>query len=561
MAWLATILVGFSGWVSAAPNKPNVILITLDCVRADRVGALGSHTGTTPNLDGLAKQSFVFERAYAQVPTTVASHAGILTGTYPQTNQVSEFGAALAPALPYLPALFKAKGYHTAAFVASLDLDPRSGLAQGFDRGFDSFDAGFHATARGEDTYQSSRRRGAQIAARAMAWLVHNNSMPFFLWIHLSDADAPRAGSYEAAVAAEDAALGKLLSALRQKKLFDDAMIAVAGDHGESLGAHGEDTHGIFLYEETLHVPLLVKLPQNQMAATRVSARVRLLDLAPSLLEAAGVAIPAQMQGQSLLRTAKATAAEQPVYSRSDFGQRAMGWSVTESWRAGKYLYIRAPRPELYDLAADSGATHNLAGSSKATLDTMAGQLDAFTRRLAAPTGQSSASGLSSSETQKLASLGYVGLQKANVSSAGLTGTDPKDRIADANRVLAAAQMVAAGKPDRATAALQTAASAIPGAFLAHYALGVALNQQQHYANAIPALHRAIQLQPESAWAHCQIGVALLRSGDAKTAAVHLAIAAARLAKYAPAHAALAEAYAKLGQADEAKRERQLAAQ
>ncbi len=537
-----TLLVAFA----QAANKPNVILVTLDSVRTDRLGARGARPSSTPSLDSLAKQSLVFERAYGQVPSAVASHAGMLTGTYPQTNQVNDFGTALAPALPYLPALFKAKGYRTAAVTASLDLDPRSGQAQGFDRGFDSFDAG-------------ARRRGALVTARAIAWIERNSSAPFFLWIHLTDAAAPREGSYDAAVATEDAAFGKLLTALRQKKLFDDAVMAVAADHGESLGAHGEDSHGVFLYDETLHVPLLLKLPQNGSAGSRVSTRVRLLDLAPSLLEAAGIAVPAQMQGQSLLRIAKAgAAAEQPVYSRSDFGQRGFSWSVIESWRAGKYLYIRAPKPELYDLSADPGATRNLAQSSKATLDTMAAQMEAFTRRLTTPTSQATTTRLSSTEMQKLASLGYVGLQKTTSSSAGPTGTDPKDAIADANRILGAMDLMTQGKLDRAAIVLQNASHAMPNAYLAQFALGTVLNQQKQFAKAIAPLHRAIELQPESPWAHFQIGRALLKTGDAKTAAVHLAIASARLPKFAAAHVNLAEAYAKLGRTEDAKRERAL---
>ena len=172
----------------------------------------------------------------------------------------------------------------------------------------------------------------------------------------------------------------------------------------------------VFLYDETVRVPLVVKLPQNQSAGKRVRARASLVDVAPTLLEVAGVAIPSQMQGQSLLRIAKAnTNSDQPVYSASEFPQRAFGWSALESWRAGKYLYINAPKPELYDLSADPGAAHNLAQSSKATLETIAAQLDAFDRRFSDSGTSAGASELTSSEMQKLASLGYVGLQKSSV--------------------------------------------------------------------------------------------------------------------------------------------------
>ena len=222
----------------------------------------------------------------------------------------------------------------------------------------------------------------AQVAARATNWLARNSQGPFFLWMQLNDPEAASGAAYNAAIAAADAAVGKLVAALRATKLYEDSLIVIAADHGQSLGAHGEDSHGIFLYDETVHVPLLVKLPQNQSAGKRVRARASLIDIAPTLLEVAGVAVPSQMQGQSLLRIANASPnADRPAYSASEFPQRAFGWSTLESWRAGKYLYIKAPRPELYDLSADPGAAHNLAQSSKATLETIAAQLDAFDRR------------------------------------------------------------------------------------------------------------------------------------------------------------------------------------
>jgi arylsulfatase A-like enzyme len=552
---LVLILLAFLPALGLAATQPNVVLVTLESTRADRMGFLGGKRGATTNLDALASQSVVFERAYAQAPLTVVSHATVLSGTYPQTHQVTEFGTALAPSLPYLPDLLHAKGYRTAAFVGSIALDPKNGSAPGFGRGFDVYDAGFHQPVRGETRYQSVERRGEQVVDRATAWLARKPAGPFFLWVHLNDPHAPYGPSYDAAVRSADAALGKLLVALRTRKLYDDVLIVVAADHGESLGAHGEDTHGVFLYDETIHVPLLVKLPRNQMAAKHVSARVRLLDVAPTVLEVAGVAVPSQMQGQSLLRIAQNNA-DQAVYSRSDFPQQAFGWSPLESWRTGKYLYVRAPKPELYDLSADPGASKNLAQSSKATLDTIAAQLDAFDRRFSAG-GKSAGTELSSSEMQKLASLGYVGLQKGgSTASTAATGTDPKDVIATANKVEAAIQAINDGHPEKAAPVLQQTLAAQARLYLAEYALGVALAAQQQYPQAIPHLHQAIEQQPDSAWAHYYMGVSLLRTGDFKTAAIHLEIASARLPGFAEAHVSLAQAYDRLGRAEDAKRER-----
>jgi len=536
--------------------NPNIILITLGSARADRMGFLGSKR-PTPGLDALAKQSLVFEKAYAQAPLTVVSHASILTGTYPQTNQITEFGSPLQTALPYLPDLLRARGYRTAAFVGSLALDPRNGLAAGFDRGFDSYDAGFQLPQKGVTRSQSVDRRADVVMTRATAWLSHAKA-PFFLWIYLADAASASNSVYDAAITRDDAALSKLLTALHSQKLYDDAAILVAADHGESLGAHGEQSHGIFLYDETIQVPLLLKLPQNQMAAKRVPSKVALVNVAPTLLEVAGVPVPSQMQGQSLLRIAKSPAAtDQPVYSRTDFPQRGFGWSSLESWRAGKYLYIRAPKAELYDMAADTGATRNLATSSKATADTIAGQLDAFDRHF---TSGKTGPELSSSEMQKLASLGYVGLQKSGGSAQAATGTDPKDVIATANKVLDAMDAVDNGEPEKAAGALDPIVSSQPNLFLAQYALAVALMQQKLYPKAIEHLHKAVELQPDAAWANYQMGAALIKTGDFKTAAVHLELATSRLPRCPSAHLLLAEAYEHLGRAEDAKKERLKAA-
>jgi arylsulfatase A-like enzyme len=562
VAGASLIFLGLSFSFAAAVSKPNLVLITLDSTRADRVGFLGAKGAHTPNLDRLAGESIVFERAYAQAPDGVVSHATILSGAYPQSTGMTAIGGTLSSPLPYLPDLLKSQGYRTAAFVGSIDLDPWNGLAQGFDRGFETYDAGFRPAIPGDARPPLTERHGDQVAARAIAWLDHHSQQQFFLWVHVRDARAAPT-SYNSAITAADAAIGKLLSALQQRKIYENTAVIVAGAHGESLGAHGEDAHGVFLYDETIHVPLLIKLPASQAAkpaTARVSAKVRLVDVAPTLLEIAGIPVPSQMQGQSLLRVAKSKSSggagmDQPVYSRADLPQRGFGWSPLESWRAGKYLYIRAPKTELYDLTADPGAIHNLAQSSKATLDTMAAQLETFDRHFSGETGRPSAE-LSSSEMQKLASLGYVGLQKSSGTAVAVAGTDPKDKIATANKVLEAASAGDESKQDRAITALTPVVSADPNLYLAQYALGAALARKGQYAEAAKHLHKAIELQPDSAWAHYEIGATLVKAGDFKTAVVHLEIATGRLPGFGPAHLSLAEGYEHLGRGEEAKRER-----
>jgi len=579
IAGASLMFISVSFAFAAAASKPNLVLITLVATRADRMGFLGAKGALTPNLHRLAAESIVFEHAYAQAPGTVVSHATILSGAYPQSTGMTDIGGTLSSSLPYLPDLLKTQGYRTAAFVGSVDLDPWNGLAQGFDRGFQTYDAAVRLpsvgtgaspvqakrslAASGGQRSSSTSRSPVQVMTSAAAWLTRNAQAPFFLWIQIDPHSA--AASYDAGIAAADTAIGKLLATLHQQKLDATAAIVVAASQGESLGAHGEETHGIFLYDETIHVPLIVRLPEAHLAAKRVAARVtgkvRLVDIAPTLLEIAAIPVPSQMQGQSLLRIAKASgnAGDQPVYSRSDLPQRGFGWSPLESWRAGKYLYIRAPKPELYDVAADPGAAHNLAQTSKATLDTMAAQLDNFDRHFSGEAAKSSAE-LSSSEMQKLASLGYVGLQKSSGAAATVSGTDPKDKIATANKVIEATLALDQSKPDlaiaRAIATLEPIVSADPNLYLAQYTLGAALARKAQYTEAAKHLHKAIELQPDSAWAHYEIGAAFVKTGDFKTAIVHLEIATGRLPAFAPAHISLAEAYEHIGRTEDAKRER-----
>ena len=543
---------------SLAATKPNIILITIDSTRADRMGFLGARGGLTPSLDAIAHQGIAFAQAYAQAPSTVVSNATILTGTYPQTNRASEFAVPLATTLPYLPALLHANGYRTAAFVGSILLDPRSGPFQGYDRGFDVYDAGFHEAHRGESALQSVERHGDQVVSRATRWLSGTKQRPFFVWVNLHDPCAPYGASYDRAVTSADAAIGKLVAILRSLALYDDALIVIASSHGESLGAHGEDTHGIFLYDETIHVPLLLKLSKNEMAGKQIKNRARLLDIAPTVLAAAGIPVPAQMQGQSLMRIARSSSqADQPAYARSELPQQGFGCSVLESWRAGKYLYIRAPKPELYDMSADPTATRNLAQSAKATLETLASQLQAFDRHVGNEPGKLASSGLTSSEMQKLASLGYVGLQRGGTGvNAAAEGTDPKDAIVLVNKALAAILDLDDGKPEKAVPLLRQVLSAQPNMYFAQYGIGAALVQQQQYAEAIGYLHKAIELQPDSAWAHYAMGVSLMKTGDFKTSAVHLEIASGRLPGFSGLHSALAEVYEHLGRGPDAARER-----
>jgi tetratricopeptide (TPR) repeat protein len=269
------------------------------------------------------------------------------------------------------------------------------------------------------------------------------------------------------------------------------------------------------------------------------------------------------MQGQSLMRIAQASSQnDQPAYSRSELPQQGFECSMIESWRAGKYLYIRAPKPELYDLSVDSIAMRNLAQSSKATLETMASQLQALDSHLGNEPGKSAGSELTSSELQKLASLGYVGLQKGGGGVNTATGgTDPKELIAAINKTLAAMLESDDGRPEKAIPLLRQVLAVQPVFYLAEYGMGFAMVQQGQYAEAIGYLHKAIELQPDSAFAHYAMGLSLMKTGDFKASSVHLEIASGRLPAFSAAHSMLADVYEHLGRSQDGARERARAVQ
>jgi choline-sulfatase len=571
-----------AGCALAAPVKktppPNVILITLDTTRADRMGFLGSQRGLTPNLDGLARQSIVFTRAYSQVPVTTASHATILTGTYPQFHQVNDFGVPLAEDVPYAPSILKARGYHSAAFIGSLVLDPTARSAPGFDRGFDTFDAGFHRRRPDESRYQAIERRGSEVVAHALAWISQHPLGPFFVWVHLYDAHDPydppepyktryASAPYDGEIAYEDSAVGKFLSQLRLHGLYENSLIAVMADHGESLGEHGEETHGIFLYDETIHVPLLFKLPAGRLAGKRVESRVGLVDVLPTILQEVGVAIPAAVQGQSLLAIAKVPAAtrasnpalaivDRPAYSESDYPHRTFGWSTLRAWRGGKYLFIQAPRPELYNQSADPRSANNLFATSTALANTLAGQLEEFRARTST-TKQAPLANVDPTLQEKLNALGYVASDTASAPMPGVkeTGADPKDKVRVVNLLHSAEMFKEEGHFQEAVPLLEQTIALEPSLPIAYLQLGTALTSLKNYERAIPILRKAVALRPDLTVPRYQLGSALFETGDFAGAATEYEAALARLPDWAEVRFSLATTYARLDRLPDAIRE------
>jgi arylsulfatase A-like enzyme/Tfp pilus assembly protein PilF len=579
-SFLPVLLIGFSTLAAQRPKAParksppqfpNVIVITLDTTRADRMGFMGSKRGLTPNLDAMAQQGVVFARAYSHVPLTTASHTTIFTGTYPQFNHVNDFGVPLSPKLPYLPDLLHQHGYQTGAFVGSLVLDPLDGTAPGFDRGFDIYDAGFHLRRRGADRYKTVERRADVVVSHALGWLSQVANKPVFLWVHLYDGHDPydppppfkerfAAQPYDGEIAYTDACVGKLLDALRKHGLYDETLIAVMADHGESLGAHGENTHGVFLYDETLHVPLLIKLPLNRAGGRRIETRAGLVDVAPTILSAAGITPPAEMQGQSLLESLKATAdsnaspGDRPTYAETDYPHRAFGWSALRALRAGRYLYIQAPERELYDQTSDPGETHNLADSSKAVAGTLASQLVDFRDK----TSQTliNLTKPDPEQMQKLQALGYVG-SDANPAQDQkvLSGIDPKVRIEISNLLHDAMFDVEDARYEQAIPLLERALEAQPDMPVANLQYGLAQARLNHFDKAIAPLRKAVTLQPDNGMGHYELGLALFQTGDWKAAALEFEAAVARAPRWADAHFSLAAVYARIERVPDAMTE------
>jgi arylsulfatase A-like enzyme/Tfp pilus assembly protein PilF len=554
------------------PQYPNVILITLDTTRADRMGFLGSKRGLTPNLDAVAQQGVVFTRTYSHVPLTTASHTTILTGTYPQFNHVNDFGVPLSDKLPYLPDILHHHGYQTGAFVASLVLDPLDGTAPGFDRGFDVYDAGFRLRRHGADRYQTVERRAEVVVSHALGWLSHVPNGPFFLWVHLYDAHDPydppppfkdryASQPYDGEIAYADSCVGRLLDALRKHGLYDETLIAVMADHGESLGAHGENTHGVFLYDETLHVPLLIKLPLNRGAGRRIETRAGLVDVAPTVLSATGIAPPSEMQGQALLEPGKTAekntttpTEDRPAYAETDYPHRAFGWSALRALRTGKYLYIQAPERELYNQVSDPDATHNLAASSQAVTDTLASQLADFRAKtsqtlveLAKPDPE---------KMQKLQALGYVGSDtNPRQDDKKLTGLDPKARIEIANLLHDAMFDVEDASYERAIPLLERALAVQPDMPVANLQYGMAQARLKHFDKAIAPLQKAVTMQPDNGMGHYELGLALFETGNWKGAAPEFEAAVARAPRWADAHFSLAAVYARIDRVPDAMTE------
>lgn len=571
--WRLVLLLSVSlpAFETARAAAPNIILITLDTTRADRMGFLGSKRGLTPNLDAIARQGIVFERAYSQAPLTPVSHATIFTGTYPQFHTVTDFARPLPSLLPSLPEILNKSGYATAAFVGSMVLDPKGNMAPGFDRGFDHFEAGYRQKrGKQESRYETMERRAMDVEGRATAWLSKNSKRPFFIWIHFYDPHAPYdppppydkkfADSYDGEIAYMDAAIGKLVRFLKLRGLYQGALIAAMSDHGESLGDHGEQMHGIFLYEETIHVPLFFKLPGLALAGRRVPQRVRLLDFAPTLLHMLSLPPAPTFQGESLLALMRPDArgvtaeqlADRDAYAETDYPHRAFGWSALRALRSGKYLYVKAPAAELYDLTRDAAAARDLAASSPAVAATLGLQLDDLRRQTVSIESTAPAQEMSQEQQETLTALGYIATTGGARSKNPLDGPDPKIKIELSNLLHDAMMAVEDGRWAESVPLFQKVLADSPSISVAQMQLGTALARLRRPAEAIGPLRKAVELLPDSGPAHYELALALYDTGKLDESVPHFEFVAKKNPKWADAQYSLASVYARTKRVPEA---------
>ena len=509
--------------VLADSKQPNVVVITIDTLRADHLGCYGYKQIHTPNTDGLAADGIRFENAFTAVPITLPSHTVIFTGTYPMLNGMHDFsGNRLGPEPPTLAEVLKQHGYRTGAVVAAAVLDSRFGLNRGFDFYYDHFD--FNRLQ--ESNLDEMERPGNIVADETLEWLANNYQKPFFLWMHLYDPHYPynppapysdeyKLHPYDGEIAFADEQVGRLLQFLKQAKLYDNTLIVLSGDHGEGLGEHGEKTHGFFIYNSTLHVPLLVHLPHGPKGK-QVEDPVSTADIMPTVLQVLNLPVPSQVQGQSVLPAIEGASAQQAqsLYAETFLPRLHFNWSELRGVEVGKYHFIEAPKPELYDTSKDPGELNNLYSDKKAVSEEMRAKLAGIIRQYTAGKELAEKTGLDPALMERLKSLGYAGFSgggSPTVSDAKLP--DPKDRIQTYELISDGMADSQHGRYEQSieklTAALKTEPDSVP----VHYLLGLDYYRLKDFNNAVEQFQRVLKLSPDYSLAIFQLGLSYARAG------------------------------------------------
>jgi choline-sulfatase len=517
------------------PGPTPVLLITVDTLRADRLSCYGSRRVRTPAMDALAAQGVRFDRALAQVPTTPPSHAVILTGTYPMYNHVRDFISGPLPKnVGILAEAFQRHGYDTAAFVSSTVLES----SWGFNRGFQTYDENFGSRQAGARGPGALERRAGDTVDRLLAWFQArkkggSTAPPFLVWLHLYDPHFPYeppepfrsqyAGHlYDGEVAYADSQLGRLFDYLRKNALYDRSLIVLLSDHGESLGEHGEDEHGFFIYDSTLHVPLIFKLPRGMGARRVVQRPVATIDVAPTIFELLRLRDPLsrQFQGMSLASDilGKGAGRERPVYAETYYPRDSFGWSDLHAIISGRFKYIQAPRPELYDHVKDPGEVQDVHGERRSLAAALREQLIGIERRYASAQPAAAAAPLPAETVEKLKSLGYVAYSaSAQPASAGLL-IDPKDRLKVFKGVLSAQALNEAHRPEESNRVLEPLGREEPQLFAIPFLQAENFSQLGRWSEAKQSYLACLKLNPTFERALMGLARAYLSGGEVEQA-------------------------------------------
>jgi arylsulfatase A-like enzyme/Flp pilus assembly protein TadD len=508
-------------------SQPNVFLVTIDTLRADHIHCYGDASIQTPGLDNLAKDGVRFAQAFTPSPITNTSHISILTGLLPSTHGVMDFAVPLPSEYPLWAELLKKRGYHTGAFIGSIVLDSRN-FAPGLNRGFDFYDD-FPAVAPNKSRWERLERRAEDVARRAETWLTANSGGPKFVWVHFYDPHDPydppppfaqmyKNRLYDGEIAYADSVLAGFVTYLKKKGWYDDSIVIVVGDHGEGLGEHHEETHGAFLYDSTLHVPLIVKLQNQKHAGRVVEAQVRTTDILPTVVDLLRIPPAGRFDGESLLSFLGVAAATETA-GRTAFGETdyplRFGWAPLRSVRDEGFKFIEAPKPELYNLRSDPFELTNNYAPWDASVQKFRAMLSDSKRkiRVRAP----SAGSVSKNTIAELEALGYLGradlASSTNVPEPSLL-PDAKDKIEQLNLLHQAMIASEDGRDIDARAALERALELDPISPTALRQLADFELQAGEFAKAAEHLKRALALHFDDSVTAFHLGQALVGEGD-----------------------------------------------
>jgi arylsulfatase A-like enzyme/Flp pilus assembly protein TadD len=502
----------------------NILLVTIDTLRRDRLGAYGSTSGLTPTLDRLAASGVLYTHAYSHVPITLPAHTSILTGRTPRSHGVHNNATfRLDDRVPTLATVLKAAGYRTGAFVGAFVLDARFGL----NRGFDEYDDRY-SHDDGAATFRFTERRAAEVVKPAGDWILAEGSRsgPWFAWVHLFDPHAPydapheyRSGRapYDAEVAYTDAMLGQFLDRLRAAHALDHTLIVVTADHGESLGEHGETTHGLFAYNSTLAVPLILGGPA--ISAARVDAPVAHDDILPTMLDLAGIALPSGLSGRSLV---SAPPADRAIEFEALDASLTRGWAPLTGIVSGNWKYIDLPLAELYDVDADPLEQTNLAARDAAHRDTLAralGRIERPPESSTTPSTPSPAPALDADAAARLRALGYAGGSSIARKDAYSSADDPKTLAPLNERFNAALEAFNAGRASEALAGFTAILRERPDFLTARTSAATVLLSAGRASEAVTLLREGPPGQSGSPQLAAKLGAALREGGDWRGAA------------------------------------------